>query len=145
MILFLDTSALMKAYAKEACSEEVRNALKEATGSFVSQIAWAEMCAAFGLKERTQQITQAEAAAGLNRLKKEWANFGQVAVDGALMVEAGELALRFGLRAYDSVQLASAKRMYKQLGSHLVFCCFDKQLNAASAALGIQVMHNYLL
>lgn len=140
MILFFDTSALMKAYAKEEHSEQVRALMKAATSSFVSLIAWAEMCAAFGLKERTQQITSTEVAAGLERLNKEWDSFGQIGVDSELMINAGKLALRFGLRAYDSVQLASAQRVHKQLGSNLTFYCFDKPLNAAAVALGIQIM-----
>ena len=140
MILFCDTSALMKAFAKEEHSERVRSLLQEATSCFVSVITWAEMCAAFGLKERTQQITGEEVSAGLERLKKEWGSFGQIAVDAALMIEAGELALRFGLRAYDSVQLASALRVHRQLGRNLVFCCFDKQLNSAAAALAINIL-----
>jgi len=140
VILFCDTSALMKAYAKEEHSEQVRNLLQEAASCFVSLITWAEMCAAFGLKERTQKITGKEVSAGLQRLKKEWGSFGQTAVDEDLMIEAGELALRFGLRAYDSVQLASAQRVHRQLGRKLVFCCFDKQLNAAAAALAINIL-----
>lgn len=138
MILFCDTSALMKAYANEQYSEQVRSLLEEAAGCFVSLITWTEMCSAFGMKERTQQITGAEVAAGLERLNKEWGSFGQTAVDAALVTEAGELALRFGLRAYDSVQLASVQRVHKQLGSNLVFCCFDRQLNAAAEALKIK-------
>lgn len=114
--------------------------LNRATSCFVSLITWAEMCAAFGLKERTQQITGIEVAAGLERLNKEWSSFGKISVDSALMFEAGDLALRFGLRAYDSVQLASAQRVHKQLGSNLLFCCFDRQLNSAATALGIEVM-----
>jgi len=141
MILFLDTSALMKAYAKEEKSDEVRGALKEAKSSLVSLVTWAEMCAAFGLKERTQQITHAEVKAGLDRLGKEWPNFGKIAVDADLVTEAGYLALEFGLRAYDSVQLASAQRIHKQLGQNLFFCCFDKPLNAAATTLGIQVLN----
>lgn len=140
MILFCDTSALMKAYAKEEHSERVRKLIKEAASCFVSLITWAEMCAAFGLKERTQQITSTEVAAGLERLNNEWSSFGKIDVDAALVTDAGELAVRFGLRAYDSVQLASAQRVHRQLGNNLVFCCFDKQLNTAAAALGIPVM-----
>ena len=139
MILFCDTSALMKAYAKEQHSEQVRGLIKEAASCFVSLITWAEMYAAFGLKKRTQQITSAEVATGLERLQKEWGSFGQIAVDAALVTEAGELALRFGLRALGSVQLASIQRVHRQLGDNLTFCCFDKQLNAAARTLSINV------
>lgn len=129
----------MKAYANEQHSEQVRSLLEQASSCFVSLITWAEMCAAFGRKERTQQITSVEVAAGLARLDKEWGSFGQIGVDAGLVAEAGELALRFGLRAYDSVQLASVQRVHRQLGSNLIFYCFDRQLNAAAEALNIQV------
>ncbi len=121
-------------------SEQVRGLMKKATSSFVSLITWAEMCSAFGLKERTQQITSAEIAPGRVRLNKEWGSFGHIAVASDLIINAGNFSLRFGLRACDSAQLASAQRVHKQLGSNLTFCCFDKRLNAAACALSIQVM-----
>lgn len=37
-------------------------------------------------------------------------------VDVALLSLASELALRFGLRAFDSVQLASARQAHAQIG-----------------------------
>ena len=139
MILFCDTSALMKAYASEQHSHEVRAWLKKASHSYVSLITWVEMHAAFALKERTSQITQAEVRAGLVRLTNEWSSFNKLTIDTELVQNASELAVRFGLRAYDSVQLASVHLLHRQLGSNLMFCCFDKQLNAAAEALGLQV------
>ena len=140
MILFCDTSALMKLYAHEAKSNEVRAAVKQATSTLVSMITWVEIHAAFSLKQRTQQVTQAQVVAGLARLREEWDNFTRTGVDVALMIDAGQLALRYGLRAYDSIQLASAHRAYQQIGAALTFLCFDKQLNTAASGLGIQVL-----
>ncbi len=140
MILFCDTSALMKVYAQEEYSERMKLLVEASSTCLVSLITWAEMCAAFGLKQRTQQLTKTQAAAGLRRLHQEWPSFSHVAVDSSLVTDAGELALRFGLRAYDGVQLASAHRAHQQLGSNLTFCCFDKQLNSAAAALEIAVL-----
>ena len=114
--------------------------LKKAASWFVSLITWAEMCAAFGLMERTQQLTSVEVTAGLVRLNKEWGSFGQIAVDVALVRDAGKLALLFGLRAYDSMQLASMLHVHGQLGRNLRFCYFDRQLNIAVTALGISVI-----
>lgn len=127
----------MKAYANEQHSHEVRAGLKKASHCYVSLITWVEMHAAFALKERTSQITQAEVRAGLVRLTNEWSSFNKLTIGTELVQDASELAVRFGLRAYDSVQLASVQGIHRQLGSNLVFCCFDKQLNAAATALGI--------
>lgn len=139
MILFCDTSAIMKLYAQEAYSEDVRAAVKQASATLVSLITWVEVHAAFSLKQRTQQVTQTQVTAGLARLRQEWDNFTRIAVDAALIAEAAELALRFGLRAYDSVQLASAYRAHQQLGTTMRFACFDKQLVSAANALGLHV------
>ena len=61
-------------------------------------------------------------------------------VDSALVNHAGELALHFGLRAYDSVQLATACKAREVAGDGLRFCCFDKQLINASRVLGLDAL-----
>lgn len=140
MIVFCDTSALMKLYAREAHSDLMRSTVDGAARCLVSLIAWAEMCAAFGLKRRTQQLDEAQVTSALQRLHNEWAQYHRLVIDTPLIEDAGGLALRFGLRAYDSVQLASAQRAHRQLGDLLVFCCFDKQLNTAASALAIPIL-----
>ena len=140
MILFCDTSALMKLYAHEANSTEVRATVKKASSTLVSIITWVEIHSAFSLKQRTKQVTQAQVVAGLARLQNEWDNFTRTEVDAPLTTDAGQLAIRFGLRAYDSIQLASAHRAHQQIGASLMFLCFDKQLNAAASHLGMQVL-----
>lgn len=140
MIVYCDTSALMKLYAKEQHSDWTRQQVLGASRCVVSQITWAEMCAALALKGRTQQIEHAEVGAAMERLRSEWDGYTRLALDGALIGTAGELALTFGLRAYDSVQLASAQKAHQQMGSVMTFCCFDKQLSTAARALGINTL-----
>lgn len=140
MILFCDTSALMKLYAQEQHSDEVRATVKQAAATLVSLITWVEVHAAFSLKQRTAQVSEIQVSKGLLRLAEEWGNFTRIGVDPELMADAGQLALQFGLRAYDSVQLASACRAHQQIGAALSFLCFDKQLNAGAKALGLNVL-----
>jgi len=137
VILFCDTSALMKLYAQEQHSDWTRQLVLSADSCIVSQITWVEMCAALALKGRTSQLTHVEIDAARQRLRLEWPGYIQLGLDKLLVSAAGELALTFGLRAYDSLQLASAQRAHSQTGNKLVFACFDKQLSAAAAALGI--------
>lgn len=139
MILFCDTSALMKVFAYEEHSEAMCRWMDRADACIVSRITWAEMCAAFGLKRRTLQLTESEATIGLDRLHQEWQNYALVEVNARLVNDAGNLAQRFGLRAYDSVQLASAQHALDQVGAAFTFCCFDKKLTAAAVALGIPI------
>jgi uncharacterized protein len=140
MIVYCDTSALMKLFVTELRSDAMRDLAAKSTRMLVSQLTWAEMCAGLALKQRTNQVDAQIAAIALEQLHTQWPRYSRLAVDEDLMIEAGKLALSFGLRAYDSVQLASAQRVHKQLGSNLTFYCFDKPLNAAAAALGIQIM-----
>ena len=137
MIVFCDTSALMKLYASELHSDWTRGQVTAASHCVVSQITWVEMCAAFALKERTSRVTPRQTQAALKRFHAEWHGYVRAALDAALLTKAGELALQLGLRAYDSVQLASAYQVHLQLGRNMVFLGFDKQLNSAAGKLGI--------
>ena len=137
MILFCDTSALVKLYAQELHSDWTRLQVEAAARCLVSEITWAEMCAALAMKGRTKQVTPDGVTASLARLRSEWDIYTGLAVDVPLIGHAGELALRFGLRAYDSIQLASAHKAAAIAGTALRLCCFDKQLMAAAQALGI--------
>ena len=130
----------MKLYAQELHSDWTRQQVLNASRCIVSQITWVEMCAALALKGRTNQLTQPQIDAALRRLKMEWPGYTQLALDTVLISTAGELALTFGLRAYDSLQLASAQRAHRQAANALAFACFDRQLNAAAVALGINTL-----
>lgn len=130
----------MKLYAAEAHSDWTRMQVTAASHCVVSHITWVEMCAAFALKQRTRQISSDASKAALKRLRAEWPIYVRTGVDATVLGMAGELALQHGLRAYDSVQLASARQAQVQIGDALCFCCFDKQLNAAASAVGIPLL-----
>lgn len=140
MILFCDTSALVKLYAQEQHSDWTRQQVTASKHCAVSQITWVEMCAAFALKERTGQIAEVDAKRAIDKLKAEWPIYTRLALDSALLTTAGNFAKQFGLRAYDSVQLASARALHQQLGRSMAMCCFDGQLNEAAGKLGIPVL-----
>lgn len=128
----------MKLFVQETHSDVMREAAQASTALIVSQLTWVEMCAALALKQRTRQIDAPHATQALQELRQQWASFNQLAVDTSLITAAGEMAQAFNLRAYDSLQLASAQRVHGQGGATVSFCCFDKQLNAAAAALGMR-------
>ena len=131
----------MKLFIQEQHSDVMRKASQSSTLIIISQVTWVEMCAALALKRRTRQIDAPQADRALRELRIEWVRYNELAVDQSLVRAAGELALNFGLRAYDSVQLASAQRVHSQTGNTLAFACFDKQLNACAVALGINIFN----
>ena len=126
----------MNIYAQKLHSDWTRRQVEIDARCLVSEITWAESCAALAMKGRTKQVTLDGVAASVARLRAEWDIHTGLAVDVPLIGHAGELALCFGLRAYDSIQLAAHKAAVIA-GAALRFCCFEKQLIAAAQALGI--------
>jgi uncharacterized protein len=140
VIIYFDTSALMKLFVAEAHSEGLRQTADQAVQVFVSQLAWVEMCAGLALKQRTGKIAAEIGTQALSGLRQEWLRYGKLAVNEDITQAAGQLASRFALRAYDAVQLASAQRVHQEAGDSMLFCCFDKALNAAAAGLGMRIL-----
>lgn len=140
MILYCDTSALMKLFVEEQHTDTMRRLAKGSTHIVVSQLAWVEMCAGLSLKQRARQVDAPLAQRALAELRAQWARYHKLGVDQEIVSQAGALAQRFGLRAYDSVQLASAQRTHSQAGSGMSFACFDKQLGEAARAIGMNAL-----
>ena len=130
----------MKLFVEEQHSQAMRERGSASGGLLVSQLTWAEMCAGLARKQRMGEVEAQITAKALEELRDQWPRYGKLPVNEQLINSAGELALRFGLRAYDSVQLASAHQAQLQLGDRLLFCCFDKQLNAAANALAMATL-----
>lgn len=138
-MLFCDTSALMKVYINEVGSAQMVALARAADSIFVAEITWVEMRAALAQRVRLQSTPVLEADQALERLRAEWPQFQKIAADAKLLDEAGDLAAAFGLRAYDSVQLAAASAVHKATLGQMRMCCFDKQMNVAAKVLGMSV------
>lgn len=137
MILFCDTSALVKLYIIEAGSEELKARMLEAEAVAVCRIAWAEAHAALSRRAREvpgdgDVIEQAKAA-----LAADWPHFVVMEIDQTLVELAGEYADTFALRGYDSIQLAAAFEAGRIALSPVFFACFDARLNKAARLLGM--------
>lgn len=140
MILFCDTSALVKLYIVEVGSDELKARVLEAEAVAVCRIAWAEAYAAFSRRARevpedAMFIEQAKAA-----LAADWPHFVALDIDQSLVERAGEYADTFALRGYDSIQLAAAFEAGRVSQSAILFACFDMRLNKAARLLGMQCL-----
>jgi predicted nucleic acid-binding protein len=80
MILYMDTSALLKKYFKEPGSEEVIAGWMEAAGIVTSSVAYAEMLASFYRKTREVKIRAKVFSAILVSFKKDWRSIISVEV-----------------------------------------------------------------
>ena len=138
MILFCDTSALVKLYVQEDFTDAVRAAAEAAQHVAVCRIAWAEAMAALA-----RRVRECPADAGIvdrvrERLREDWSDFAIVEVTQSLVELAGDYADTFALRGYDSVQLAAASILRRAAAGEVHFACFDARLQKAAQVLGLQ-------
>lgn len=137
MILYLDTSALLKIYLAESGSERVRGAVRDAVVC-TQRIAWVEVHAGLAMAVRMGRLSEPDMDEHLHSFESDWDVMHVVSLDDALTRRAGGMARQFGLRAYDSVHLAAAERVMVAVGNgDFMFMGFDAKLGAAARALGM--------
>lgn len=138
MILYLDSSALVKLYVAEPESQQVRKLIARAKSVCTHLIGYAEICAAFGRAHRMGRVAADALPAVLQDFERDWDTIEIVGVSEALVRRAGQVAVQFGLRGYDSMHLAAAETLARDVGSAALFrfVAFDAALAAAAGALG---------
>ena len=137
MTLYLDTSSLVKLYVAEQGSDAVRLLVEAATIVATSSIAYTETRAALARRRRERALGLKAFASAKTSFEAEWPTYFAVEVTSALCRQAGELAERYRLRAYDSVHLAAFAEVARQAGVRETrFSSFDKTLNRAARSLG---------
>lgn len=115
MILYLDTSALVKLYSDEPGSDEVRGAVEAARTVAVSEVGYVEVRSALARKEREALFSAEEHDAAVQRLREDFREvYLARPVTGEVVVRAGELVREHALRAYDAVHLATALLLRKE-------------------------------
>lgn len=140
MILFCDTSALLKLYIAETGSEAVKVWVDEAEAVAVCRVAWAEAHAA--LSRRAREVPEDAPVIELAKaaLAQDWPRYLVMEIDQALVERAGDYADTFALRGYDSIQLAAAFETGRIAQSPICFACFDVRLNKAAGILGMKCL-----
>ena len=141
MILYLDTSALVKLFVEESHSDSVRGAAAGSALIVTHLVAYAEACAAFArlAQHRADKTLFARLRRGLDR---HWSEWEIVAVDETLVRRAGELAARYRLRGYDSVHLAAAEAVHGASRGRIDFrfAAFDAELVRAARLAGFALL-----
>jgi len=143
MTTFADSSALVKLYADEPGHEAVRGMV----GLIVSQLARVEVPAALWRKVRTGELAPVDAGILVAEFEADYygtaeepPRFAALMPDIAVLDAAARFAATHALRAYDAVQLASARAAATADPTCATFAAFDEQLRAAAAAEGFRLM-----
>jgi predicted nucleic acid-binding protein len=140
VIVYLDTSALVKLYVQEVGSTEVRRAVAGADLVATSLVAYVEARSAFARKHRMADIDAAALKRHNHDFEHGWNRLDRLPVDETTIRRAGDLAEQFRLKAYDALHLATVDLMEVTLRSPVSFACFDDALNRAAAKMGFTLI-----
>jgi uncharacterized protein len=144
-IYFLDSSAVVKRYVHEIGSERVASILDPSAGNhaWIAGLAGPEVVAALARRAHLGGLPSADAAAAIDRFRREFgAVFGVVDVTAQIVTRAMHLAERRFLRGADAIQLAAVLRVHELSAAHGESCTLvsaDTELNQAAAEEGIAV------
>jgi len=111
MVVFLDTSTLIKLYYKEKDSEQLVNQISEkAHEVFLFEIAKVEFASAIWKKVRIGEMTVETAKQVIECFENDYNNFDWIFADSTIIEIAKDLFKKYGqtsLRTLDALQLSS--------------------------------------
>jgi predicted nucleic acid-binding protein len=141
VILFTDSSALVKLYIREAETDTVRATVARADRVAAAWIAYAEVRAALAAAERGHRYDPPESyRTVVTAFESDWARLVKVAVSEAVIREAGALAERYALRGYDAVHLATALALHRASPEEMTFVAYDPRLRDAARASSLAAL-----
>ena len=141
MIVYLDTSALVKLFATEAHSDRVRRAVSKAQLTITHAIAYVEACAAFARAALAREDAALFSVLRGN-LDLQWRAWEILEASEPLIRRAADFAGRYRLRGCDSLHLAAAELAFEAFRGQAPFhfVVFDEQLSAAAKQSAIPVL-----
>ena len=137
MIIYLDTSDLVKLYVEEIGSERVRDVVRTATVVSTSKIAYAEARAAFARKQKDDGYPIKTLRKIVEDFNRDWENYFVIEVTDSLIRFAGDIVEKHLLRGFDSIHLESAINLKNKIKSDVYFSSNDTRLNHAAETEGI--------
>jgi predicted nucleic acid-binding protein len=139
MILYLDTSALVKRFVLEKGSTDVNKLISIADLVGSSLITQVEMAAALGKAARMHWIDQIAAETAYRDFINQWQYFTRLLISQVLIERAAQLSLEFGLRGYDATHLASTLFWQDSLDMEILLATYDKELWTVAQMIGLSV------
>jgi predicted nucleic acid-binding protein len=139
---FLDTSAVVKLYARELGSERLIDGLAgDRRRCAILALTRVECRAALRRRQRTGEYPQGAVDLLLERFARDMSEYFLVQpIDESVFNEAERLLDRVTLRAYDALQLAGCLRLGRERpAEELLFVCSDAALGRAAAGEGLRV------
>lgn len=135
MIVYLDTSSLIKLYVEENGSRDIEALVARASLVCTSVITYPEARSALARLRREGNLTPEEYALSKANLEEDWPEYLVIEVTPDVWQTAGDLAEKHALRGFDSLHLASFLQVVGGgLGEPAQFSSFDGRLSGAAQA-----------
>jgi predicted nucleic acid-binding protein len=138
MILYLETSDLVKLYVQESNSDRILRLATEAEAVATSIVAYAEARAAFARKYREKGIAGEDYKLIKRDLDRDWERLFVIKLTNALVKSAGNLAEKWGLRGFNALHLGSALELRRNIQVPIVFSSSDVRLSESAKGEGLE-------
>ena len=140
MILYLDASGLVKKYVKEADSKEVVDLCESGELLAMSVVGYAEVMAALARRLREGGMPQDTYLATVAKFKDDWRRYVDAwGVTDRVNDIVERLVVRYPLRGFDAIHLATAIAGREDSLEEILFVCADLRLAAAAQQEGLRV------
>jgi predicted nucleic acid-binding protein len=140
MILYCDTSALVKLYVEESGSSWVRQWVETAEVVGIAAIGYVEAKAAFARAVHGGRVARRQHRGMVTDFEEDWNRYLVMEINEQVIRQAGRLAEAHRLRAYDAVHLAAALHIRSRASEEFTFLGFDDELNRAVRAEGLALV-----
>ena len=137
MILYLDTSALVKRYFLEQQSNDLLSRWVQAELIVTSSVAYAETVASIFRKKKESGLGEEVIQQVVDAFFLDWKSFFRVEVTDELNETVLRVVQSYALRGFDAIHLASAVLTRGSLPEDFLFACFNQRLAQAAREEGL--------
>ena len=139
MILYADTSALVKKYIAEDGTQETQDLLHECDYVVTSAFTELEMLSTVEISKKLRRIASPSYRNILGAIEKDFQEGSLVIINitESILKTSKRLIQQRHLRAPDALQLSSALQTKKRLGTNVEFLCADHTLIEAARLEGL--------
>ncbi len=141
MMLYIDSSALVKKYVQEPGSDSASKLLAQSGMTVTSKLAYPEILAGLNRKRRERGITEKDYRDALSDFESDWLALLIIEFQNELLPLIKQLTTKYALKGADSVHLASALWIQKAAKDKVSFVASDIQLLRAAKMEKLEIIN----